>query len=226
MDRLKYMEENNPASNIYSPLPPASSPPVSSSPVSSASVYSSSPQTSSSQYPSPQPSPSQPMPPQPPPPQNQVTAAVNYFDEYASFGKRFLANLVDSLILGTVFFLINFVLGMVGSIVAGPKGGWGSPSLLNPALLSLNYVLTSLLEVGYFVYFIGRWGQTPGKKVLNIKVIRLDDQPIGYLNAFLREIVGKLLSSIVFLLGYFWMIWDKKKQTWHDKIAGTVVINV
>lgn len=40
----------------------------------------------------------------------------------------------------------------------------------------------------------------------------------------LREVIGKWVSGLVFGLGYFWAIWDKDGQTWHDKIAGTVVV--
>jgi uncharacterized RDD family membrane protein YckC len=36
--------------------------------------------------------------------------------------------------------------------------------------------------------------------------------------------VGRILSAIVCLLGYFWMLWDKEKQTWHDKFAASVVV--
>ncbi len=36
--------------------------------------------------------------------------------------------------------------------------------------------------------------------------------------------VGRIASTIPCLLGYFWMLWDSEKQTWHDKIATTVVV--
>ena len=37
---------------------------------------------------------------------------------------------------------------------------------------------------------------------------------------------GRILSTIPLLLGYFWMLWDSEKQTWHDKLAGSVVVPV
>ena len=49
--------------------------------------------------------------------------------------------------------------------------------------------------------------------------------PIGNSRAFIRYI-GRFVSTIVFLLGYFWMLWDPEKQTWHDKFAGSVVVPV
>jgi uncharacterized RDD family membrane protein YckC len=62
--------------------------------------------------------------------------------------------------------------------------------------------------------------------VMKIKVIKMDTGEVpGFVAAFLREIVGKILSSILFL-GYITAIRDPKKQTWHDKIAGTVVVKI
>jgi uncharacterized RDD family membrane protein YckC len=49
--------------------------------------------------------------------------------------------------------------------------------------------------------------------------------PIGYANAFIR-FIGRYVSTIVLFLGYFWMLWDKEKQCWHDKFAGDVVVPV
>ena len=47
--------------------------------------------------------------------------------------------------------------------------------------------------------------------------------PIGYGRAFIRYI-GRILSAIPLLLGFLWMLWDKEKQTWHDKFANSVVV--
>jgi uncharacterized RDD family membrane protein YckC len=48
-------------------------------------------------------------------------------------------------------------------------------------------------------------------------------RPIGYTRGFLRYI-GRIISSLPIGLGYFWMLWDPQKQTWHDKIANSVVV--
>jgi len=64
-----------------------------------------------------------------------------------------------------------------------------------------------------------------GKRLMKIKVIDKESGEVpGFLKAFLREFVGKFISSIFLSLGYFWAIWDKEKQGWHDKIAGTIVV--
>lgn len=81
-----------------------------------------------------------------------------------------------------------------------------------------------ILALGYYIYFTGK-GQTLGKKALKIRVCKVEDGQVpGYVKAFLRELVGKMVSSLVFGLGYLWPLWDSRKQAWHDKIAGTVVV--
>jgi uncharacterized RDD family membrane protein YckC len=88
-------------------------------------------------------------------------------------------------------------------------------------------VLSLLVGISYFTYFEGGpTGQTLGKRALGIRVIDFKGGgPIGYGRGLLRYI-ARFLSAIVFFLGYFWMLWDPEKQTWQDKIAGTVVVPV
>jgi uncharacterized RDD family membrane protein YckC len=77
-------------------------------------------------------------------------------------------------------------------------------------------------------YFAGMWawkGTTVGGIVLNVKVARLDGQPVTFLVALVRGL-GAAFSILVFLLGFLWIAWDRDKQGWHDKIAGTVVVRV
>ena len=82
-----------------------------------------------------------------------------------------------------------------------------------------------MISAAYYTYFEGgASGQTLGKKALGIRVIDFSGGgPIGYGRGFIRWI-GRIVSAIPLFLGYFWMIWDKEKQTWHDKFAGSVVV--
>jgi uncharacterized RDD family membrane protein YckC len=98
-------------------------------------------------------------------------------------------------------------------------------------LAAFDYAMANLLSlivgIAYFTYFEGGpTGQTLGKRALGIRVIDFKaGGPIGYGRGLLRY-VARFLSGLVFFLGYFWMLWDPEKQTWHDKIAGTVVVPV
>jgi uncharacterized RDD family membrane protein YckC len=66
-------------------------------------------------------------------------------------------------------------------------------------------------------------GTTVGGIILNLKVVRLDNQPVTFVVALVRGLAAAL-SVIVLFLGFLWIAWDKDKQGWHDRIAGTVVV--
>jgi uncharacterized RDD family membrane protein YckC len=120
----------------------------------------------------------------------------------ASFGLRLAAVLIDAVIVGVVSFLFRAILGMAA--------GQG---------------LSLVLGLGYYIYLEGSpSGQTVGKRAMNIRVIAFDTGgPLGFGRAALRY-VARIVSAIPCLLGYFWMLWDDQKQTWHDKIATAVVV--
>lgn len=84
-----------------------------------------------------------------------------------------------------------------------------------------------LISLAYYTYLEGGpTGQTLGKRVLGVRVISFDTGgPVGYARGFIRWI-GRILSTIPLFLGYFWMLWDREKQTWHDKLASAVVVPV
>jgi len=77
-------------------------------------------------------------------------------------------------------------------------------------------------------YFSGMWawkGTTVGGIVLNLQVVRVDGQPLNFLTALVRSLAA-VFSVVVLFLGFFWIGWDRDKQGWHDKIAGTVVVRL
>ena len=86
-------------------------------------------------------------------------------------------------------------------------------------------VAIAFINMAYFTYFHGTVGQTPGKMVVGIKVVRVGGGNMTLGIAFLRW-VGHLISGAVFYLGYLWVLIDARKQSWHDKIAGTFVVRI
>ena len=98
-------------------------------------------------------------------------------------------------------------------------------------------VALSVVFVGYIIWwlFALRRGQTPGKQIVGIRVIRDDGSPSGWGYTFLREFVIKFLLvgflteatfGIARLVDYLWPLWDRaeKMQTLHDKLLGTIVV--
>jgi uncharacterized RDD family membrane protein YckC len=86
------------------------------------------------------------------------------------------------------------------------------------------YGLSQLLSIAYYVGFWTWRGQTPGMMLLGLRVARESDgTPPGLARAILRY-VGYLVSGFVLFIGFIWIAFDSRKQGWHDKIAGTVVV--
>ena len=65
---------------------------------------------------------------------------------------------------------------------------------------------------------------TPGKMILGIKIVDSETHDKVPNSRLILRYVGYYVSTIGLLLGFLWVAWDKRKQGWHDKIAGTVVI--
>ena len=82
-----------------------------------------------------------------------------------------------------------------------------------------------LVWIGYHIVFWA-WRQTTiGGIVLNLKVVRLDGQPLSFGVVVVRSLAS-IFSGLVVGIGMFWASWDSERQSWHDKIAGTTIVRV
>ncbi len=135
----------------------------------------------------------------------------------AGLFRRWFATSIDPL-LGFLLWLI--VVMVVGGILGTLEQGiFGSVGVTIFAIL----VVTGIYGVFYFQMLAK--GMTPGKWFLGEQVVNKEDGGLpGLSRMFLREIVGKFVSGLFLGLGFFWAIFDKDAQAWHDKIAGTVVV--
>lgn len=76
----------------------------------------------------------------------------------------------------------------------------------------------------YFALFTWRWqGQTPGKRLMKIRVVKLNGTPLTLWNSFER-FSGYSASASLLLLGFFQYYWDVNRQTTHDKVVETIVV--
>jgi uncharacterized RDD family membrane protein YckC len=126
--------------------------------------------------------------------------------DLAGVGSRLISYVIDVIILSVIGWILNYASMSVGGTVG-----------------NIIIFLSGLVSLAYFTYFFGN-GQTLGMKAMNIKLIGTDGTyPVGYGKGFLRWI-GMIISGVVILLGYIWILIDKKRQGWHDKIAGTYVV--
>lgn len=88
----------------------------------------------------------------------------------------------------------------------------------------LRIVVGAFGGIVYFALFSWKWaGQTPGKRIMGIRVVKLSNTPLTLWNSFER-VSGYASSASLLLLGFFQYFWDRNHQTTHDKISETIVI--
>jgi uncharacterized RDD family membrane protein YckC len=112
-------------------------------------------------------------------------------------------------------YLVDFVIILVPSVILGVATG-----------SRIVYDIVALIGGLTIGYLNGSQGQSPGKRVVGIKVVReADGQLIGGGMGIVR-LITHILDSIACFIGWFWPLWDAKRQTFADKIIGTVVIKL
>lgn len=144
---------------------------------------------------------------------------------YAGFWERFAAVFIDGIILAIAGYFIGLIVGTPSQeeIVALAQNE-GFSSAMSASYFNTSNSLNLIIGWLYSALMIsGPWQATLGKRALGIKVINLNGERISFLNATGRYF-ATLLSAIILLIGYFMMLWDDKKQTLHDKLAGTLVV--
>jgi len=133
--------------------------------------------------------------------------------KYAGFWIRLGAVLIDLMVMGVVLYIPS-------TIIYGSEYWVGDQFFYGFWDLMFSYVLPLVGTIWFWLRFSG----TPGKMVLKLKIV---DAGTGNKLTF-GQAIGRyfayILSAIPFFLGYIWVGFDKRKQSWHDKLAGTVVI--
>lgn len=159
----------------------------------------------------------------------------------AGFWIRFVAIFIDGIIFSILLLGLSMVvMALMGQSFmefmmvtgSGPIGDTQVQTMaarmstdISTTILTLNG-LYLLLAILYFVVPTGRSGQTLGKRVCGIRVIRSKGElgSIGFGRALLREIIGKWLSTLFFCIGYLMAAFHRQKRALHDLVAGTYVI--
>jgi uncharacterized RDD family membrane protein YckC len=146
---------------------------------------------------------------------------------YGGFWQRFGARFLDGLIVLAFAFIPATVVGVIvhqamypsdqlfvsdqqaaNAETAGIWAGWGV------------YMLVSVM------YFLIGWstGGTWGLRAVGLRLVSTATGGAPGLGSALARLIVQYISAIPLYLGFLWMLWDDKKQTWHDKAAGTVVV--
>lgn len=133
---------------------------------------------------------------------------------YAGFWVRLGANVVDSLI----------VMVLLAPFYYFEYQRWADVPIEQMPTYTVTDFLTAVIVL-LVVWFWVKKGATPGKMLFGLQIRDLKTgQFISTPKALLRYLVGYTISALVLCLGFIWIAFDNKKQGWHDKIAGTVVV--
>lgn len=150
---------------------------------------------------------------------------------YAGVGKRILAHIIDGFIIGLGaipgFILMFIGIGLAASTAdsRGQLSGDAAAGALGIMALAYGVIFLGVIALWlYNCYLLGRDGATIGKRLMKVKVLDAQGQPLGFGKAFLREIVKQALGGFCFIL-LLWPLWDEQKQGLQDKMFGTHVFD-
>ena len=139
---------------------------------------------------------------------------------YAGFWLRFLAVMIDGILLEVVILPVSFMVGLF----VGLAGHGAEQAVLQVVAAILGGMVGLFSYWLYFALFESSAKQsTLGKRVLNLYVTDLSGNRISFARATGRHF-AKLISSATLLIGYMMAGWTEKKQALHDMIAGTLVM--
>ena len=146
---------------------------------------------------------------------NAAGATHNASNEVmATFLQRLGGRALDSL-NSFVAYLGVLMLSAVVMMISGAEEGSGFATAVT--------VLGAGIVIGLQVMWEGNGG-SPFRRGISVLIVDQNTfQPIGPWRAIVRILVANF-SLLFFGLGFLWMLWDPKSQTWHDKAAGTVVV--
>lgn len=156
--------------------------------------------------------------------QEGVNPTVHVHGEYGGFWIRFLARMIDQILLSVVtygiFFIIFLPLGLLDfEAIANNGGQVAFPVAIYAITIVIGYGLPCIYET----WMVGRYNATLGKMALGLKVYRSDGAELTYMRAFGR-FWGTIVSSMTCLIGYIMAGFDDEKRALHDHICDTRVL--
>jgi uncharacterized RDD family membrane protein YckC len=139
---------------------------------------------------------------------------------YAGFWIRFAAVFVDGLILGLPFMIVYFATVFPSISAASHRNGQPPQFAILPLLEQMGFYL---VQWGYTIFFIGKYGATPGKMACKLKVVTAEGEKVSYARATGR-CFAQILSAMICYIGYIMVGFDDQKRALHDHICNTRVV--
>ncbi|UQD52048.1 RDD family protein [Bacillus methanolicus] len=140
----------------------------------------------------------------------------------AGFGIRLGALFIDAVIFGIISWILEMIVLSILGISGKNNLNTGLPVI--GAGIIINNLISFVLALIYYVWYpVRSKGQTFGKKLTGIRIQRTDHKELTFWTMFLREMIGKLISTLILFIGYLLALGEEKRAL-HDHIAGTEVV--
>ncbi|HEY9783972.1 MAG TPA: RDD family protein [Candidatus Obscuribacterales bacterium] len=144
--------------------------------------------------------------------------------ELAGLGNRILACLIDTILTYAIIGAIVFVAWLAFLAVQYSPLSGNVKGIAYGFILMVAMLVAFIVNFGYHIFFEGNWqGQTPGKKVAQIRVIEQNGQPVSWPAVIIRNLI-RVFDEGAVLIGILSMIIDKNERRFGDLAAGTLVI--
>lgn len=132
---------------------------------------------------------------------------------YVGFWARVVASIVDSVVMmALVFALASVVMGLDEFVNE------------NAEFTLSSFLIQIVLPIAFVLLFWIYRNATPGKMLVGAVIVDAKTGKSPSAGQYIIRYIGYYVSTIILMLGFFWVAFDKRKQGWHDKMAGTVVI--
>lgn len=143
---------------------------------------------------------------------------------YGNFGRRFVAKFIDGLVNWVVSMISNVALAALffGSFMFNAKPNPEQTGIFF-AFQGVTFLVNLTLGLSYYWFFLSRYGATPGKMALGLKVIRADGQPLTG-GRIIGRYFSEWLSGMILCIGYIMAGFDEERRALHDRICDTRVI--
>ncbi|NOX15999.1 MAG: RDD family protein [Epsilonproteobacteria bacterium] len=132
----------------------------------------------------------------------------------ASIKRRALAYTIDEILISVLFLIIYF--GKIPQDASYEE----TINLLNGLF---SYII--FLKIIYQAFFVWAYGATPGKMLLKIRVISTVDLGNPNMIYSINRALIRIVSESLFYMGFLWAFTNPKRETWHDKVAKTLVVD-
>ena len=127
--------------------------------------------------------------------------------DYGGFWRRSFAHVLDLIILGIVFYVIAELVYLI------------TPSKFHLKILVIVPVTFVAYMIGFKIYTCS----TPSYRILGMEIVSMNGAEVNVKQRVVR-LLSSIFSFLLFYIGFIWIVFDKRRQTWHDKITGTYVI--